>query len=271
MSEQSLRGKGKFKLPRKWWKISPKEDKAGQAVWDGGVGRGRLGKQLGAPTAFRLKVGDAMHDDVVEEQGLVVHLDAAREEPAEVMDVPGRQTGSSGAELTEEHPPWSPASNHPTGKNPACKGVPGPTSSGTAVPQAPPCPHRSASWQTYPEPGQHCGHERADAVEGKYWHQHPSTTGMEVTSEPQGHPRTSCLSLTWLRCCCSACRQPPPPPAGHGSPAGTQQKGCHGGSRASEHPGTDIPQRHTHRSLQAYTSPQMPQPLLDTHQSTHMC
>lgn len=53
------------------------------------------------------------------------------------------------------------------------------------------------------------------------------------------------VSLTWLRCCCSACRQPPPPPAGHGSPAGTQQKGCHRGSGAREHPGTDIPQTHT--------------------------
>lgn len=77
MSEQSLRGKGEFKLPRKWWKTSPKEDKPAQAVWDGVVGSSRLGKQLGAPTAFRLKVGDAVHDDVVEEEGLVVHLDAA--------------------------------------------------------------------------------------------------------------------------------------------------------------------------------------------------
>lgn len=135
-----------------------------------------------------------MHDDVVEEEGLVVHLDAAREEPTEVMDVPGGQTGSSGAEPTEEHPPGTPASNHPMGKIPACKGMPRLTSSGTAVPPAPLCPHKSASWQTCPEPGQHCGHERTDEVEGKYWHHHPSTTGMEVTTGLQGHPRTSCLS-----------------------------------------------------------------------------
>lgn len=119
MSEQSLRGKGKFKLPRKQRKIPHKEDKPGQAVWGGGVGGSRLGKPLGAPTAFRLKVGDAVHDDVVEEEGLVVHLDAAREEPTEVMDVPGGQTGSSGAESTAEHPPWTPASNHPMGKKPS--------------------------------------------------------------------------------------------------------------------------------------------------------
>lgn len=161
LSEQPLRGKGKFKLPRKWQTISPKEDKPGQAVWGGGVGGSRLGKQLGTPTAFGLEVGNAVHDDVVEEEGLVVHLDAAREEPTEVMDVPGGRQAAQGSSVpTEEHPPWTPASNHPTGKNPACTGVPGPTSSGTAVPLAPPCPHRNASWQTCPEPGQHCGDER---------------------------------------------------------------------------------------------------------------
>lgn len=41
-----------------------------------------------AGTSFRLKVGDAMHDHMVQEQGLVVHFDGAREEAAEVVHVP---------------------------------------------------------------------------------------------------------------------------------------------------------------------------------------
>lgn len=120
LSEQPLRGKGKFKLPRKWQTISPKEDKPGQAVWGGGVGGSRLGKQLGAPTAFGLEVGNAVHDDVVEEEGLVVHLDAAREEPTEVMDVPGGQTGSSG-ELSSHRgtPTLDPCIQPPYGEKPS--------------------------------------------------------------------------------------------------------------------------------------------------------
>lgn len=76
---------------------------------------GQLGGVVGAPTAFRLKVGDSMHDDMVEEEWLVVHLDAAREEPTEVMDVPRGWTGSSGAGPTAEkpNPLGPPAPNHP--------------------------------------------------------------------------------------------------------------------------------------------------------------
>lgn len=85
-------------------------------MWVGGVGRSRLGEQLGAPTAFRLKVGDAMHDDVVEEEGLVVHFDAAREEPTEVMDVPGGQTGSSGGRTHRGTPTLYPCIHFPYGE-----------------------------------------------------------------------------------------------------------------------------------------------------------
>lgn len=41
-----------------------------------------------APTSFRLKIRDAMHDDMVKEQGLVVDFYVAREETSEVMHIP---------------------------------------------------------------------------------------------------------------------------------------------------------------------------------------
>lgn len=88
-------------------------------MWGGGVGRHRLGKQLGAPTAFRLKVGDAVHDDMMEEEGLVVHLDAAREEPTEVMDVPGGQTGSSGGRTHRGTSTLDPCIQPPYGEKPS--------------------------------------------------------------------------------------------------------------------------------------------------------
>lgn len=39
-------------------------------------------------TSFRLKVGDAVHDDVVKEEGLVVDLDVSREQATEVVHIP---------------------------------------------------------------------------------------------------------------------------------------------------------------------------------------
>lgn len=49
--------------------------------------------------SFGLKVGDAVHYDVVQEEGLVVDLDVARQQAVEVAHVPARvegpdQTGS---------------------------------------------------------------------------------------------------------------------------------------------------------------------------------
>lgn len=86
------------------------DSKPAQAAWGGGV---CMGPGWGALTAFRLKVGDAVHDDMVEEEGLVVHLDAARQEPTEVMDVPRGAIGSSGAGPTAEHLPWPPCTQPP--------------------------------------------------------------------------------------------------------------------------------------------------------------
>ena len=40
-------------------------------------------------TSFGLKVGDAVHDDVVKEQWLVVDLDVSGEQAAEVLHIPG--------------------------------------------------------------------------------------------------------------------------------------------------------------------------------------
>lgn len=39
-------------------------------------------------TSFWLKVGDAVHDDVVKEQGFVVDLDVSREQATEVVHIP---------------------------------------------------------------------------------------------------------------------------------------------------------------------------------------
>lgn len=44
-------------------------------------------------TSFRLKVGDAVHDDVMEEQGFVVDLDVSREQATEVLHIPEQGTG----------------------------------------------------------------------------------------------------------------------------------------------------------------------------------
>lgn len=41
-------------------------------------------------TSFRLEVGDAVHDDMVKEQGFVVDLDVSREQAAEVLHIPER-------------------------------------------------------------------------------------------------------------------------------------------------------------------------------------
>lgn len=38
-------------------------------------------------TSFRLEVGDAMHNDMVKEQGFVVDLDVSREQAAEVLHI----------------------------------------------------------------------------------------------------------------------------------------------------------------------------------------
>lgn len=39
-------------------------------------------------TSFGFKVGDAVHDDVVKEEGLVVDLDVSREQATEVVHIP---------------------------------------------------------------------------------------------------------------------------------------------------------------------------------------
>lgn len=44
-------------------------------------------------TSFRLEVGDAVHDDVVKEQGFVVDLDVSREQAAEVLHIPEQDRG----------------------------------------------------------------------------------------------------------------------------------------------------------------------------------
>ena len=82
------------------------DSKPGQAVW----GRGEAGR---APTAFRLEVGDAVHDDVVEEEGLVVHLDAAGQETTEVMDVPKGGQAAQGQDPQRSTSLGPPAPNHP--------------------------------------------------------------------------------------------------------------------------------------------------------------
>lgn len=59
----------------------------------GGAGK----PEAGVSTSFRLEVGDAVHDHMVQKQGLVVHFDGAREQAAEVMHVPGAGTGAASA------------------------------------------------------------------------------------------------------------------------------------------------------------------------------
>lgn len=44
-------------------------------------------------TSFGLEVGDAVHDDMVEEQGFVVDLDVSGEQAAEVLHIPEHGRG----------------------------------------------------------------------------------------------------------------------------------------------------------------------------------
>ena len=44
-------------------------------------------------TSFGLEVGDAVHDDMVEEQGFVVDLDVSGEQAAEVLHIPEHVRG----------------------------------------------------------------------------------------------------------------------------------------------------------------------------------
>lgn len=44
-------------------------------------------------TSFGLKVGDAMHDDMMEEQWFVVDLDVSGEQAAEVLHIPKQGKG----------------------------------------------------------------------------------------------------------------------------------------------------------------------------------
>lgn len=43
-------------------------------------------------TSLRLKVGNSMHDDMMQEERLVVHFDGTRQQATEVMDIPGSET-----------------------------------------------------------------------------------------------------------------------------------------------------------------------------------
>lgn len=44
-------------------------------------------------TSFRLEVGDAVHNDMVKEQGFVVDLDVSREQAAEVLHISEQSRG----------------------------------------------------------------------------------------------------------------------------------------------------------------------------------
>lgn len=44
-------------------------------------------------TSLRLEVGDAVHDDMMKEQGFVVNLDVSRKQAAEVFHIPEQGTG----------------------------------------------------------------------------------------------------------------------------------------------------------------------------------
>lgn len=48
-------------------------------------------------TSFRLEVGDAVHDHMVQKQGLAVHFDGAREQATGAMHVPGARRGAASA------------------------------------------------------------------------------------------------------------------------------------------------------------------------------
>lgn len=48
-------------------------------------------------TSFRLKVGNAMHDDMMKEQGFVVDLDVSGEQAAEILHIPEWNRGDDSA------------------------------------------------------------------------------------------------------------------------------------------------------------------------------
>lgn len=83
--------------------------------WEPG-GEGRQRARAG--TSFRLKVGDAVHDHMVQKQGLVVHFDGAREQATEVVHVPGgreREAASAWSLVLEQgHPRLSSGPAQPT-------------------------------------------------------------------------------------------------------------------------------------------------------------
>lgn len=45
-------------------------------------------------TSFRLKVGDAMHDNMMQEQRLIVDLNVAREQSTEILHISEKHTGT---------------------------------------------------------------------------------------------------------------------------------------------------------------------------------
>lgn len=51
----------------------------------------RLEGRDGTGTSFRLKVGDAMHDHMMQKQRLVVHFDGAREQAAEIVHISAQE------------------------------------------------------------------------------------------------------------------------------------------------------------------------------------
>lgn len=157
----------------------------------------------------------------------------------------------------ETKPSWPPCTQPPI----RGKCTPGPTSSGMVVPLAPPCPHRSASWQTCPEPGQHCKDKMADEAEasapaphqggGQQWALGPSwdhgslspgrdVAVMHVGSHHYPQPATVPLWAHSRRGVTVA-----------EVPASTQARLPHTGAR-------------THQSLYARTNP-------NTHPNAHAC
>lgn len=46
-------------------------------------------------TSLRLEVGNAMHDDMMQEQGFVVDLDVSREQATEVLHIPVGESARS--------------------------------------------------------------------------------------------------------------------------------------------------------------------------------
>lgn len=72
--------------------------------WETG---GEGSQRAWAGTSFRLEVGDAVHNHMVQKQGLVVHFDGAREQTTEVVHIPGAGRGATsgrGPALEQSHP-----------------------------------------------------------------------------------------------------------------------------------------------------------------------